>query len=330
MQAAAGETAAQTETASAESTDAEAMAGTEAVAGTEAAAGTETAAGTEISAGAVTFTDDLGREVTVENPKRVATLIGSFADIWMSAGGEVVATANDSWTSLDLPLAEDTVNLGSILEPSVEALIAAEPDFVIASANTEGNVNLEGVLTDAGINVAYFAVSDFQEYLHMLDVCTDITGRKDLYEKNGLDVEAQIEEIKKRADGSAPEVLFLRASSSSVKAKGSEGNVCGEMLANLGCVNIADSDNSLLDSLSMEAIVAADPDYIFITTQGSDLEAAQQSIEESLLSNPAWKNLTAVKEGRYYPLEKRLFNLKPNARWAEAYEILADILYPAE
>ncbi len=38
-------------------------------------------------AGKVTFTDDLGREVTVERPKRVACLISSFSDIWYQAGG---------------------------------------------------------------------------------------------------------------------------------------------------------------------------------------------------------------------------------------------------
>ena len=42
------------------------------------------------------------------------------------------------------------------------------------------------------------------------------------------------------------------------------------MLADLGCVNIADSDESLLDDLSMEAIIAADPQYIFVTIQGND------------------------------------------------------------
>lgn len=46
---------------------------------------------------AYTFTDDLGREVTVENPERVAALLGSYADIWYLAGGEVIASADDAW-----------------------------------------------------------------------------------------------------------------------------------------------------------------------------------------------------------------------------------------
>ena len=144
-------------------------------------------------------------------------------------------------------------------------------------------------------------------------------------DENGLD---KVEAMKQRADGSNPTVLFLRAASSNVKAKGSDGNVCGEMLADLGCVNIADSDESLLDDLSMEAIIAADPQYIFVTIQGNDSDAAMKNVEDLLTSNPAWASLTAVKNDHYYILDKRLFNLKPNAKWGEAYKQLADILYP--
>ena len=65
-----------------------------------------------------------------------------------------------------------------------------------------------------------------EDYLNMLSICTQITGRDDLYQKNGLDVQKEVEEMKQRADGSNPTVLFLRAASSNVKAKGSDGNVC--------------------------------------------------------------------------------------------------------
>ena len=280
--------------------------------------------------GVFSFTDDLGREVIVREPERVATLIGSFTDIWLLSGGEVTAAANDSWESLQLPLGEDVVNLGSIQEPDIEKLIASQPDLILASVNTDADLEMEEILMQAGIPTAYFAVSNFDEYLHMLDICTQITGRRDLYEQNGLKVQEQIDKTRERIDGREPKVLFLRASSSSVKAKGSEGNVCGEMLSDLGCVNIADSNHGLLDDLSMEAIIAEDPEYIFVTIQGNNQEAAMQNVEEMLLSNPAWSALSAVKEGNYYLLDKRLYNLKPNAKWGDAYEGLADILYPAQ
>ena len=45
-----------------------------------------------------------------------------------------------------------------------------------------------------------------------------------------------------------------------------------------------------------------------------------ETLSETLLSNPAWSGLRAVREGRFYTLEHELYNLKPNARWGEAYE----------
>ena len=48
------------------------------------------------------FVDDLGRTVTVSKPQRVACLLGSFAQVWQLAGGEVAATADDAWDDLNL------------------------------------------------------------------------------------------------------------------------------------------------------------------------------------------------------------------------------------
>jgi len=102
--------------------------------------------------------------------------------------------------------------------------------------------------------------------------------------------------------------------------------VLGEMLTALGCVNIADSDESLLESLDMEQIILADPDYIFFVQQGDNPEGTGKNIRQFIAENPAWSQLTAVKEGRVYLLEKALYGLKPNDRWGEAYENLERIL----
>ena len=279
----------------------------------------------------VTFTDALGCEVTVEkNPERVAALLGSFSDVWLLAGGKLCASAEDAWEDFCLELG-DAVNLGGAHSPSLELLISADPDFVIASASTASNVEMKESLDAMGITVAYFDVDNFDDYLKMLDICTDITGRKDLYEQNGLAIKAQIDEIKteyKNADipDGERKVLLLRAASSFVKAKGSSGTILGEMLSSMGCINIADSDTRLLENLSVEAVIREEPHHIFVVTMGSDTEAAMQSLENMMKENPAWGTLDAVKNGRLHAMDKTLFNLKPNARWAESYEILYEKL----
>ena len=212
-----------------------------------------------------TFTDDLGRTVTVDSPQRVACLLGSFAEIWTLAGGEVIAAPDDAWVDYGLPMAEDAVDLGSTKELSLESLFAADPDLVLASVNTEQNLAWREILEGAEIPVAYFEVSDFEGYLRLLKTCTDLTGRPDRYEEYGLSVQKQIQEAVEKAEnrGTKPKVLYLRISSSAVRAKNSKGTVLGQMLQALGCENLADADGSLLEQISMEHILLEDPDFIF-------------------------------------------------------------------
>lgn len=285
--------------------------------------------------GTVSFTDALGRNVAVnKNPKRVAALIGSFADVWLLSGGSVCATVEDAWDdfNLDIP---DAANIGGAHSPNLELLLSAEPDFVIASASTASNVEMKEVLENVGIVVAYFDVDNFEDYLSMLSVCTDITGRKDLFELNGLKIKEQIDLIKaefKKANLPENEgsVLLLRAASGFVKAKGSTGTILGEMLSDLGCINIADSDSSLLETLSVESVIRQEPYRIFVVTMGDDTEKALNNFSRMMEENPAWGTLSAVIEGRVHIMDRKLFNIKPNAKWAESYEKLSRILLGEE
>ena len=287
------------------------------------------------AAAAYTFIDDLGREVTVASaPRRVAALTGSYADVWCTAGGRetLTACAADGWSDFDLGLDEGVTDLGGAMGVSLEALLASEPDLVLASTNIPSNQEMLPTLEAAGVTVAFFSVDTFEDYLRMLKVCTDLTGCPENYERCGTAVARQIEDARARAaaaleERDPPAVLYIRAAASVVKPKGSEGTVLGQMLADLGCVNIADQDESLLEELSMEAILAADPEKIFFVLYGTDTEAARAKLEELVLDNPAWQQLTAVQAGAYYTMDKALYHLKPNARWGEAYDQLVEILY---
>lgn len=281
---------------------------------------------------AVTVTDDLDREVTLETqPQRVAVLMGSFAETWLLSGGELAAAPKDAWEDFDLDLDESVTDLGSYQKVSAETLFGLEVDLILASANTKGQVEMKETLENAGLSVLYFNVNGFEDYLRMLKTCTDITGRDDLYEANGVKVQEQVEQAKAAASTAlegqeAPRVLFVRTAASGIHVKGSEGTVLGLMLRDLGCVNVADGSD-LLENLSIEKIIEEDPDRIFIVMQGSDQEGAQKTLEETLTGNPAWSGLTAVQEGRVHYMDKHLYHLKPNNRWGNAYAELEQLLY---
>ena len=275
-----------------------------------------------------TFTDDLGRTVTVSSYERTAALLGSYADIWILSGGSVCATAADAWEDLHLELSEDTVNLGGTKSLSFEELLGADPDFVIASSNTSQHIEWQKSLESAGITTAYFDVSDFDDYLRMLKICTDITGNTEAYENYGTALSKRINEALDRNMGKEPQsVLVMRASAASIRAKNSGGTVLGEMLKDFGCINIADDDSTLLENLSIEAIALRNPDKIFFIQSGDDEAGMKKNVESMFRDNPLWSELDAVKNGDVYYMDKLLYNFKPNARWADAYEELEKILY---
>lgn len=273
------------------------------------------------------FTDALGYEVTLQSWDRVVSLYGSFAETWHLAGGTLVGATEDAVSERGLELGEDTAIVGSVKEPNLEEILALRPDFVILSADTASHVGLHEALTAAGVPHAYYQVDAFGDYLHMLGDFCRMTGREDLYEQNGLAVQRQIEEVLAAVEGKAgPSVLLLRAYATGAKAKG-EDNLAGIILRDLGADNLVSRYEGLLEEVSLEEVIAADPAYLFISTMG-DPDKAMAYMAEIFESNPAWAGLTAVQNGRCIQLPKELFHYKPNTRWGESYAYLAEILYP--
>ena len=103
----------------------------------DSAAETGTVSDGATSVEAVTFTDALGNEVTVENPQRVVACMGSFANLWELAGGTLVGASDDAFDTYTLT-SSDVAQIGDFSEPNLEAIIALEPDFVILTSGSGG------------------------------------------------------------------------------------------------------------------------------------------------------------------------------------------------
>ena len=287
------------------------------------------------AAQAETIVDATGREVTVEGtPEHVVALLGSYGEVWLDAGGRLAATTEDA---VDTPAAlaqGDIANLGSHSEPNMELLLSLEPDFVILSADTAEHPAIAEVLEDAGIPYGFFSMQTWDGYMELLKSFTQLTGREDIYEDRvetvQKPIEAMIEAAKAQPEYGAKTALLLRTYATSVKAKGNSDTVAGPILTDMGLINLAETDSALTENLTMEAILVDDPDYIFVVAMGYDKEAAMNTLDETLLSNPAWNTLTAVQEGRYYVLDSDLFHYRPNAHWAESYAIIDELLYGAD
>ena len=272
--------------------------------------------------------DDRGTAIPTAAPRRVVSLYGSYAEAWAQAGGTLVGATEDAVSERGMDLGEAQI-IGTTKEPNLELVLALDPDLVLLSLDIAAQVSAAEALEAAGVPCAAFRVDTWQDYARMMDVFTALTGRRDLYETIVPPMEAAIAQTIASAQAqNAPTVLLLRAYSTGVKAK-ADDNLAGAMLEDLGCINIAGKQPSLLEELTLEAIVVEDPDCIFISVMGGDEEAALGVVEETLGQNPAWQGLTAVQEGRDYVLPRDLFHYKPNARWAESYAYLYELLFEA-
>ena len=276
---------------------------------------------------ALTVTDYYGSSVSFDScPQRVAAVSGSLGEVWLNAGGTLIGVTQDALTERQLGLPEDTAMLGTIKEPNLEVLLSLEPDFVILSADIASHQTLAETLRELGIPCGQFHEELYQDYLSLLAQFTALTGREELYKTNGLDGQTRIEEILQTSKLDQPRTaLLIRAYSSGFKAKGSD-ILAGAILADFGFVNVLDQYDSLLEDISLEEILQVDPDAIFVTTMGSDTQAALDNLARTMESSPAWSSLTAIENGQYYVLPKELFHYKPNARWPDSYQYIADIL----
>ena len=277
----------------------------------------------------VRVTDDSGTSVDApRHPARVAVLFSSLADLWTTAGGEVSITVGETVERGIVPEGTLLVDVGAGKTVNTELLLSAGADLIVGSADVAAQVECVALARRAGIPAVLFHVESFDDYLRVLGVMTELTGDTEAYEQYGLALKERIDALMNAERPSdAPRVLFLRAGSSarSTKAKNAGGHFAAAMLCELGAVNIADEAPILIDTLSIEAILEEDPDLILITTMGD--ETASRAYVQTLLDEPTWQTLTAVREGRVHFLPKELFQYKPCAAWYEAYEYLSELIY---
>jgi len=278
-----------------------------------------------------TFTDDAGRTVTLDSaPQNAAILFGSLADVWVTAGGQDMlgVTVGESIERGFAPEGTCLVDEGSgHNEINLELLFAAQPDFVVGTLDYEGQVNACEAAARQGIPSALFRIETFEDYLRVLEIFTGLCGTPERYGQYGLQVQRDIQSLFAGASlpETAPTMLFVRAGTSarSTKAKVGADQFACAMLEEMGLVNIAYEAEILLDGLSLESVVLSDPEYLFFTAMGD--EQAVWSYVEEMLTQPGWRDLSTVKEGKVHLLPKSLFHYKPNARWAQAYQYLFEL-----
>jgi iron complex transport system substrate-binding protein len=78
--------------------------------------------------------------------------------------------------------------------------------------------------------------------------------------------------------------------------------------------------------MSVEDILASDPDVILTITRGAPGVTA---LPDAIQADPLWSEMTAAQNGRVYELDNILFLQSPGMNFPDAFLQLWDILYGA-
>ncbi|SUP39569.1 ABC transporter substrate-binding protein [Veillonella criceti] len=261
------------------------------------------------------------------NPQRIATLANSLLNFLDAIDGQSISRVDSSDALSDklkaLPSLGQTANI------NMEELLSLKPDLVIGLSNQHGKY--EGQLQSnqlPHILVSYDGIKDNVPLLLFLGELTH-------HETKAKEVVAQyntnIDKVKAAIKNVTPaRVAVLRATGKAVTAE-TELAVTAAMVKELGMTNVVlqhgDFDKSAKTiPYSLETLAADDPDIIFISTMGKK-EDITKTMEKEMTSNPAWQNLTAVKNGKVYYLPSNLFLLNPGLHTPDAMAELVNMAY---
>ena len=275
------------------------------------------------TATALTFTDGLGRQITLAGPaQHVVSLAPSNTEILFAIGAGSQVVGRDQLS--DFPeAAKNVTDVGSTFDAlNTEQIVSLKPDLVLAAEiNTPEQVKQ---LEALGLTVYYLKnPHTLEEMYGNLEIVAQLTSHEE-------ETATLIESLKKRVAAvdekiapisSRPNVFYeLDATDPAKPYTAGKGTFIDQLIDRAGGRNIASALEEY-PQMSLEQVVAADPSFIILG------DSAYGITPESIAQRPGWENLSAVKNNQVFPFDDNLVS-RPGPRLVDALEALAKLLRP--
>ncbi|MDF6022803.1 ABC transporter substrate-binding protein [Streptomyces sp. JH34] len=291
--------------------------------------------------------ENCGRTVTVDAPPRHAvSLDQGSTEILLSLGLADRLAGSATWTDPVMKgLEKDEAGVPRIAEsrPSSEKVLAEEPDFVSASFEStlgKGGVASRDQFEELGVPT-YLSPTDCAGkdntgssdgsrtapltmdgvYGEVRDLA-EVFGVPERGEKLVGSLQERIAEATADVDASGTTLLYWFANAEAPYLAGCCG-APGIITEELGAKNVFDDTHEEWPQINWETVADRDPDVLVIgdlTRRSQTAESAEKKIA-FLESNPATKNLDAVRHKRYVLLSGQAMN--PTVRTVEGVERVA-------
>ena len=276
-----------------------------------------------------TMKDREGNEFNV--PKEVNTIIStapSNTEVLVALGLADKLVAVDKYSADVEGVSEDIPKI-DFRNPDAEAIIALNPDIVIASGhNKAGDEDPFALIKEAGIPVAYIPSSYSIDGIYGdIEFIANLTGTEKEGEELINSMKEDVESIKAIGDTITDKksVYFEIGAGSGLYTFGNE-TFLNEMIETIGATNIFGDESSWI-TVTPEAVIDANPDVILANTPGTN-EAGKTAVED-IMSREGWDTINAVKDGDVYQIDKNSSS-RPSQNVIKVLKEIAKAIYPNE
>jgi iron complex transport system substrate-binding protein len=233
----------------------------------------------------------------------------------LGLGPEVVGVT----THCDYPAAAQKITkIGGFMSPSIEAIVAKRPDFVIGVSSATDPAKARE-LENLGFKVTLISLASLSDILSSIKDIARLLGRADVGEQLVDKIKRQIDQTKKRVARAPRRSTLLAVGVRPLVAVGGK-NYIDELITLAGGENIAHNAAQPWLNLPDEYVVAKAPQVIIQAGMGSERGSSIKNWEDL-------KSIPAVRDGRVYsyPSDKIL---RPGPRVGEGLEEIARMVHP--
>lgn len=272
----------------------------------------------------LTLSDSVGRKVSIEAvPERVISLAPSTTEIAYAIGAGSRVIAVDQFS--DYPEAVKSLpRVTSGLNYNFEQIVALKPDLVLAAGITAPDVIKK--LEDLKLTVVVVGapVTTFDTVKSDIQLAGQALGAQSGAKRVSDDIDRRVAAVKtKLAQATTrPRVYWELDSTDPAKpyAPG-PGSFIDDLIKLAGGQNVTASAKQAYSQVNAEEIIRADPEIIILS------DAAYGTTPESVKARPGWDVITAVKNGKVFPIDDNLVS-RPGPRIAEGLEAAARLIHP--
>lgn len=271
----------------------------------------------------LTISDDAGRDVTLAaEPQRIVSLAPSNTEIVcaLDACDRVVGVTDFDDHPPEVAEIDKVVTMAQV---DVEAVVAAEPDLVLAAGNELTPTTVIDQLDELGLTVMVLYPESLDEVTAGIELVGTAIGRTDAAVALVDDMEARVAAVSEAVAGlERPRTFYEVDVFEGTIYTAGEGSFLASLIETAGGDPI--TGDALSTSIELEDLVAADPELILL----GDATYDPTITPDSVAARPGWEKMTAVREGGIRVMTEDVVITRPGPRIVDGLEALARAIHP--